>query len=409
MAMSSTGPAILAGLASAREQVKTTDFFALCHLMLCMLSYTAEADGRAAVDLIAKSLPRMPVPQQGTAPGKWSLGWGPQVTPGNGNLMFAAEFIAVGADPPAPVFSAVVIRGTDVESKPSGILAQIIEDCRADQQVTFPDGNLAGAKIAAGTMDGLAKLTGLLDPGPDAGKTITEYVKGFVGRNPGAPIVVTGHSLGGCQATVLALHLGAALLSSTPPLKATIVPTTFAAPTAGNPAFVQLYEQTFPYCPRWFNTLDLVPNAYASLEGIRQLWSGCERPAPLLVKMALKGFELALNAVNAVYAQPGRDSRPVTAKCQPEGVSAIPAYMRDQTVREVEAVLQSAIANTHGVLGLIEKLTLAAPFDWIEELLYQHLIMTGYWDVVKAARGVAPIPAPEMFLRAAAAGAGAEP
>ena len=106
-------------LEAARQQVLTSDFFALCYLMLCNLAYTDENDGPKAVQQITQSLPSMPVPT-GTVPGKWRLGWGPQVTSDNSNLMYAAEFLVEGSTP--PVFSAIVIRGTDTRAKPSGIL-----------------------------------------------------------------------------------------------------------------------------------------------------------------------------------------------------------------------------------------------------------------------------------------------
>src|SRR5947209_6083519 len=220
----------------ARLQVMTSDFFALCYLMLCQLAYTDENNGDTARAQIKKLLPDMPVPQN-TVPGKWRLGWGPEVTQDNSNLMYAAEFVTTDDK---PVFSAIVIRGTDTQAKPSGIIVQLIEDIAASTMVTFPEGNTTGAKIALGSKLGFDILNGF----KDSGKSVTQYAIEFARNNPGAPIVVTGHSLGGCQTTVMAMHL-----SSVVPGTSKIVPNTFAAPTAGNQAFIDLYQHAFSFCP----------------------------------------------------------------------------------------------------------------------------------------------------------------
>jgi hypothetical protein len=41
--------------------------------------------------------------------------------------------------------------------------------------------------------------------------------------------------------------------------------------------------------------------------------------------------------------------------------------------------------------------------DWVKELLFQHLVLTGYWNSVAASPGVAPIPNPFEQAEAAKA------
>lgn len=368
----------------ARQRVLASDFFGLCYLMLCNLAYADEDDGQKAVQQITQSLPSMPVPA-GTIQGKWSLGWGPKFSPNNANLMYAAEFLDLESE--LPVFSAIVIRGTDTQAKPSGILQQLVEDASAEKQVIFPDNNPGGAKIAQGTKLGLNVLRGLTD---SSKRTVEQYLNEFLSKNPTAPVVVTGHSLGGCQTTVMALYLSTKLPAGTK-----IVPNSFAAPTAGNSAFIQLYEQTFPFSPRWFNGIDLVPMAFANLGGIKQLWNECNRPAPQGLKIVIDGFELLLRSVNATYSQqsPG-NSRALAGACQSSAADAVPDERQTQAVAEIQALLQRVASRLRLPMPSIPSVLFNKIDDWVRELLFQHLILTGYWDLVKSSRGVAPIPNP---------------
>ncbi len=406
-ATAQSGPDDLNG---ARKKVETSDFFGLCYLMLCQLAYADENDGQKAVAQIKQLLPTMPVPQ-GTVPGKWRLAWGPQVTNDNSNLMYAAEFVHAGSG--LPVFSAVAIRGTDTQAKPSGILKQLVEDLDAADQVVFPANNQIGSRIAKGTQDGLKILAGFQDP--DTHQTVADYLKAFVARNPDAPVVVTGHSLGGCQTTVVALDLATKLPAGTK-----IVPNSFAAPSAGNSAFIELYEKAFPFRPRWFNTIDLVPMAFAGLGGIKQLWNQCKRPAPGIVKTLIDALELVLKVRHAQYSQQSPvDSRILVGSCQLTKANAVSDAVQNKALEEIQAILRKAMQDmeekvskirlvggllAHGLSFVVTDNSFANIDAWVQELLYQHLILTGYWNSVQAFNGVAFIPNP--FAQAAAASAG---
>jgi triacylglycerol lipase len=386
----SSAPAPAQDINNARHQAMTSDFFALCYLMLCQLGYADENSGDKAVTQIKTLLPTMPVPS-GTVAGKWQLGWGPRVPQdnSNSNLMYAAEFVTTAGQ---PVFSVIVIRGTDTQAKPSGIVVQLVEDIGASTQVPFPAGNTAGAKIAIGTKIGLDILNGFTD---STGRTVKQYAADFANANPGAPIVVTGHSLGGCQATVMAMDLSATVASTK------IVPTTFAAPSAGNQAFIDLYQQKFPFCPRWFNTFDLVPNAFSTLDQIKQLWGQCHRPAPEALKLILDAFEVLLAFLKISYAQqPLNSSRQLAGVCQPPSTSLISKVSPDQIAAEIKQSLRDIAPHLNLHVSLPDFLFLGI-IDWVKELLFQHLILTGYWNAVQSSSGVATIRNP--FTQAAGA------
>jgi hypothetical protein len=122
-------------------------------------------------------------------------------------------------------------------------------------------GSATEVAIAKGTCAGLKALRRMSSGGSD----ILSFVSRFASTNPGVPLVVTGHSLGGCQATVMAAFLGDALAASS--LPATIVPHAFAPPTAGTPGFAAKFAAQFPDAHLWWNTFDVVPNAFQNIAG----------------------------------------------------------------------------------------------------------------------------------------------
>lgn len=416
MAAPAIATVIPADVQDARQKVLTTDFFGLCYLMLANLAYTAGNNGRQPKDEIKRLLPTMPFPQ-GTVQGRWSMAWGPQV-PSDGsdsNLMYAA--LCSDSASGLPVFLAVAIRGTDSRAKPSGVVSQIMQDLDAEHQVVFPPGNQSGSKIARGSQVGLNTLNNLQDS--DTKQALATFLRDFATQNADVPIVVTGHSLGGCLTTVLALDLASKL-----PQGAKIVPNTFAAPSAGNLAFMQLYEKTFARCTRWLNTFDLVPRAYAGLDEIKNLWTACHRPPPLLVKIALEGLKLALEIGKVNYAQQSVDcGRPMAGVCQSNQPNAVSPEKQNQAVAEIQKMLQDQLqkilhagclndvlkrlgVDAGNLLGgvaahllpaekLVEPIINHASVNelasWVQELLFQHSVMTGYWNAVKNFNGVATI------------------
>ena len=93
-----------------------------------------------------------------------------------------------------------------------------------------------------------------------------------MGTNP--TLCVTGHSLGGAIATMVALYLNTQQFNSPPN---SIAVYTFAAPTAGLQDFANYYDSVLTNEPpnqtwRVYNIWDAVPNNWASLPNLKQLY-----------------------------------------------------------------------------------------------------------------------------------------
>ena len=279
--MSPSLPAI--GLA-AQQQIGTP-YYGLVWLALAQLAYTDEAAGairNVGIDLPkdVASLPPLPPPPGCTADaawGSWRVEWGPVVTADNSNLMYAATYYDTASR--LPVVTAVCVRGTDTQEhgKVLGLLQQLYEDLDIGHKVPWDTvmedaaspcrdgGSAADVAIAQGTCEGLKTLRRMTStaPGHTGAIDALTYVRALVETNPGLPIVVTGHSLGGCLATVMSLFLADALEAAG--LGVTVIPHAFAPPTAGTPAFAARFDARFPAAHIWWNTLDVVPNAFQNI------------------------------------------------------------------------------------------------------------------------------------------------
>ncbi|HYW11666.1 MAG TPA: lipase family protein [Longimicrobium sp.] len=219
-----------------------------------------EAEVRAAVAMTLAGLcyaPRRRIAEHLANPalataGEWRIVWGPVET--LANLVYVAYSPAVNA------FS-VAIRGTVPTPGPAQLL-NIYQDLHVAQAVPWPHPDAPDARIARGTSDGLRALLSRASNGVELDAFLEHAVVAF----PGASVVVTGHSLGGCLASVLAVHLRHRLPG------VPVAPVTFAAPTAGNAAFAAFFDALFPGAPRYYNRLDVVPMAWAGLDGVAALF-----------------------------------------------------------------------------------------------------------------------------------------
>src|SRR4051794_16989815 len=187
----------------------------------------------------------------------WKVVWGPALDEDRSDMMYIAGNIASNQ-------LAVSVRGTDWS-----FWLDWIEDFNSFLPLVsysqFGVSVGANVMIAQGTGVGLAILLAMYDGTMDFKTLITT-------RAQAAQVLVTGPSLGGCLASVLAPCIAAWLGGAD-----RISVYTFAAPSAGNSSFANYYNGLFvspegtdtTTAFRFYNNLDVVPNGWASLPMIK--------------------------------------------------------------------------------------------------------------------------------------------
>ena len=183
----------------------------------------------------------------------WQVAWGPALNADRSNLLYAARDSATGQ-------LAVSIRGSDFS-----FWLDWIEDLAAIRLVPYNEfvpGVSNSAQIATGTAIGLRQVLRMQDG--------TKNLETFLRAAPDAtPILITGHSLGGCLASVLA-----PCVANWVGHASSLSVYTIAAPSPGNADFSAFYNTLFTdpsgdsNAFRFFNSLDVVPNAWASLSTV---------------------------------------------------------------------------------------------------------------------------------------------
>lgn len=286
-------------------------YLAATYLKLAAIAYSDEKAvfGTAALKAVTQAistLPSVTVPGNTNQSGTLTYEWG-AASELDANLAFAVSCKSAAG---IPQFAVVVLRGTDVGTDAPGVFKQICEDLRCDKQLDWgatvsalsTDTDLPSAvdqpyddpAIALGTARGLQKILSM--PASDS-STVATWVQNFVNNNSGVPVVVTGHSLGGCQTIVLAQYLAQTLAGSP-----VLVSQPWAPPTPGNQAFAALYDTTFGTRSfLWWNTLDIVPNAFQNMAGIPTLWDNITMNDA--EKLAFVGINDALTLSQCTYAQ----------------------------------------------------------------------------------------------------------
>lgn len=279
------------------------DPLALATLQLCVTSYLPDLSG--IVPAIAKTPPLDPN-------GHWKCLWGPEQDDDEANLAFVAGYFAAPAST-VPQAICITIRGTDVDVDSIwGILWQVWEDIDGAWQSPMPWAPDDPSRIADGTLDGLDTVRAL----SEAGLTLEDYLTTFYAdrAHAGVTTYVTGHSLGGCLATIVAAWIHGTFANA----RGAIVPVSFAGPTAGDANFAMYYDNKFSQARRYQNCLDVIPLALENLGGIDSIYSDYGLDVPDPVWLGIGSMELAMRATSASYVQPSNGAQiiPGTFRCK---------------------------------------------------------------------------------------------
>jgi hypothetical protein len=183
----------------------------------------------------------------------WRVVWGPALNADRSNLVYAAGDTETGQ-------LGVSIRGSDFS-----FWLDWVEDLAVLRLVPYDQFVATASKtaqIAVGTAVGLRQVLGM----QDGAQSLEAFLRAAPG---GTPILITGHSLGGCLASALAPCVASWVEDAS-----SVSVYTIAAPSPGNADFAAYYNRLFSAQAghstafRFFNSLDVVPNAWASLSAV---------------------------------------------------------------------------------------------------------------------------------------------
>ncbi|MGW2027937.1 IPT/TIG domain-containing protein [Streptomyces decoyicus] len=185
--------------------------------------------------------------------GAWKLVW-LALSEANANMAYIAQSTNSNE-------FAVVARGTDAD------WTDILEDLEVGTVVPFPEsGSPKPIYVSKGAMDAFKRVVNarsIASPSPNL--TLAQALSAALesAPSPEPTVYLTGHSLGGCIASMLAPYLQA----QTWPKQPKFAVMTYAAPTAGVQSFVD-YFNSVPWVidERQNNAYDLVPHAWADLD-----------------------------------------------------------------------------------------------------------------------------------------------
>ncbi|MFF2143712.1 IPT/TIG domain-containing protein [Kitasatospora sp. NPDC058190] len=225
--------------------------------------------------------------------GAWQLVW-LALSDANANMAYIAKSTNGSNE------FAVAARGTDAD------WTDIFEDIEVGKVVPFPESGSPKPYVSKGAKDAfdrVANAVSIASPSPNL--TLVQALAAAIQAAPTSPqptVYLTGHSLGGCIASMLAPYLQAQAKTWKKQPKFAVI--TYAAPTAGVQSFVDYFNSlSWVIDERQNNAYDLVPHAWADLDTTAGWYPSPGPQATDEVKLLIGTF--AQSTKGNVYVQPG--------------------------------------------------------------------------------------------------------
>jgi hypothetical protein len=233
--------------------------------------------------------------------GDWSVVWGP-TDDSYGNLAYVAKSASTGK-------YALVIRGSET-SFSWDTLYNWFYNLYVTWQNPWPYfPTQPQAMLSYGSWVQATQLTLASWNAQTLGQFLTQSIP------PEAVLALTGHSLGGNLATVLASWISSVRGpdGSEPDPNTEVY--TFAAPSAGNTAFADGFNARFPKSYRYWNTLDAVPRAWDRLIDLLWIYDSIGIPTPSWIwdsVVTLEGLLIVSEwEYGSYYLQPNGNGTPL--------------------------------------------------------------------------------------------------
>lgn len=230
--------------------------------------------------------PRIDDSLQRFMPG-WTLYW--DAIEVNGNHAFVA---GNGRD------YALAIRGSLMNFTWSAFQNWIYQDLHVATQRRWTYTNDSSkAWVSEGAFTGLENLKNARDK--KSGILLIDFLDSL--QKTGAPLLITGHSLGGNLATVFGSYLWQECLTrkiSTPSINVI----TFGAPAAGDAGFAADFDKKFPQSIRVENRFDIVPKfpTIAGMNALHELFS--DSLSAENTEVGYKNMQVSLSKVFSLLA-----------------------------------------------------------------------------------------------------------
>ena len=150
----------------------------------------------------------------------------------------------------------IAIRGTIRSIK------SIFIDADSFNLASLPWDTRSDKMISDGMSHAWRHVNDMIDP--ETGRSLSEFIKNLAS---GSTVYITGHSQGGCLASVVSIWLAQTCNHIT------LTPITFAAETPGNKTYSNLFNNTFRTNSfRVINPNDIVPMSFGDLDKIKGLY-----------------------------------------------------------------------------------------------------------------------------------------